>query len=63
MKGQPWPGWTVYGPMGEPGGDEVHVNFIKSECEEMLSKQLERMYNSIGNTPQETWEVSGELQI
>lgn len=38
-------GWTVYGPMGEPNSDGVHVNFAKSDHEEMLSMQLERLYN------------------
>ena len=50
-KGQPYAvntplGWTVYGPMGEPNSDGVHVNFVRSACEEMLSKQLEHLYNA-----------------
>lgn len=39
-------GWTVYGPMGEPDSDGVHVNFVRSDYEEMLSKQLEYLYNA-----------------
>ena len=50
-RGQPYAvntplGWTVYGPMGEPSSDGVYVNFIRSEHEETLSMQLERMYNT-----------------
>ena len=39
-------GWTVYGPMGEPNNDGVHVNFARSDHEEMLNMQLERLYNT-----------------
>ena len=44
-RGQPYAvntrlGWTVYGPMGEPNSDGVHVNFARSDHEEMLSMQL-----------------------
>ena len=51
IKGQPYAvntplGWTVYGPMGEPGGDGVCINFLKSDHEEMLSMQLDRLYNT-----------------
>ena len=50
-RGQPYAvntplGWTVYGPMGEPDSDGVHVNFVRSDYEEMLSKQLEHLYNA-----------------
>ncbi|KAL9978539.1 hypothetical protein ACROYT_G016066 [Oculina patagonica] len=46
-RGQPYAvntllGWTVYGPMGEPNSDGIHVNFVRSDHEEMLSVQLER---------------------
>ena len=39
-------GWTVYGPMGRPDSDGVHVSFVRSNHEEMLSKQLEHLYNA-----------------
>ena len=39
-------GWTVYGPMGGPDSDGVHVNFVRSDHEEMLIKQLEHLYNA-----------------
>ena len=44
-RGQPYAvntrlGWTVYGPMGETNSDGVHVNFARSDHEEMLSMQL-----------------------
>ena len=47
-RGQPYAvntplGWTVYGPMGEPNSDGIHVNFVRSDHEEMLSMQLERL--------------------
>ena len=50
-RGQPYAvntplGWTVYGPMGGPDSDGVHVNFVRSDHEEMLSKQLEYLYNA-----------------
>lgn len=50
-EGQPYAvktplGWTVYGPMGENSDDGVHVNFIRSEHEETLSRQLENLYNA-----------------
>ncbi|KAL9956038.1 hypothetical protein ACROYT_G037457 [Oculina patagonica] len=50
-RGQPYAvntplGWTVYGPMGEPNSDGIHVNFVRSDHEEMLSVQLERLYNT-----------------
>ena len=50
-RGQPYAvntplGWTVYGPMGGPDSDGVHVNFVRSDHEEMLSKQLEHLYNA-----------------
>ena len=50
-RGQPYAvktplGWTVYGPMGEPNSDGVHVNFVKSDHEELLSRQLEDLYNA-----------------
>lgn len=50
-RGQPYAvntplGWTVYGPMGELNGDGVHINFVRSDREEMLSKQLELLYNA-----------------
>ncbi|XP_044175347.1 uncharacterized protein LOC114974680 [Acropora millepora] len=50
-RGQPYAvntplGWTVYGPMGGPDSDGVHVNFVTSDLEEMLSKQLEHLYNA-----------------
>ena len=50
-RGQPYAvntplGWTVYGPMGEPSSDGIHVNFVRSHHEEMLSMQLERLYNT-----------------
>ena len=50
-RGQPYAvntplGWTVYGPMGEPNSDGIHVNFVRSDHEEMLSMQLERLYNT-----------------
>ena len=50
-RGQPYAvntpfGWTVYGPMGEPDSDGVHVNFVRNDHEEMLSKQLEHLYNA-----------------
>ena len=38
--------WTVYGPMGGPDSDGVHVNFVRNDHEEMLSKQLEHFYNA-----------------
>ena len=38
--------WTVYGPMGELDSDGVHVNFVRNDHEEMLSKQLEHLYNA-----------------
>ena len=50
-RGQPYAvntplGWTVYGPMGEPNSNGIHVNFVRSDHEEMLSQQLERLYNT-----------------
>ena len=36
----------MYGPMGEHNSDGIHVNFVRSNHEEMLSMQLERMYNT-----------------
>lgn len=38
-------GWTVYGLMGEFNSDGVYVNFVRSDYEEMLSMQLECLYN------------------
>ena len=50
-RGQPYAvktplGWTVYGPMGEPNSDGVHINFVKSDHEELLSRHLEDLYNA-----------------
>ena len=39
-------GWTVYGPVGGPDSDGVHVNFVRSGHQEVLSKQLQHLYNS-----------------
>ena len=39
-------GWTVYGPVGGPDSDGVHVNFVRSDHEEVLSNQLEHLYNA-----------------
>ena len=45
-------GWTVYGPMGGLDSDGVHVNFVRNDHEEMLTKQLEHFYNAeFGDTP------------
>lgn len=32
--------------MGEPNSNGIHVNFVRSDHEEMLSQQLERLYNT-----------------
>ena len=41
----------MYSPMGEPGGDRVCINFVNSDHEEMLSMQLECLYNTeLGDT-------------
>ena len=40
-------GWTVYGPMGEPGSDGVCINFLKPDHEEILSMQLDWLYNTV----------------
>ena len=32
--------------MDGPGNDGVHVNFARSDHEEMLSRQLEHLYNA-----------------
>ena len=32
--------------MGGPDSDGVHVNFVRSDHEEMLSKQFEHLYNA-----------------
>ena len=50
-RGQPYAvntslGWTVYGPVGGPDSDGVHVNFVRSGHQEVLSKQLQHLYNS-----------------
>ena len=49
-KGQPYAvntplGWTVYGPMGESRGDGMSINFVDSNHGEMLSMQLDCLYN------------------
>ena len=36
----------MYGPMGGHDSDGVHVNFVRSNHDEMLSKQLEHLYNA-----------------
>ena len=36
----------MYGPMGGPDSDDVHVNFVRSDYEKMLSKQLEHLHNA-----------------
>ena len=36
----------MYGPMGEPNSNGIHVSFVRSDHEEMLSQQLERLYNT-----------------
>lgn len=36
----------MYGPMGGHDSDDVHVNFVRSNHDEMLSKQLEHFYNA-----------------
>ena len=46
-RGQPYTvntplGWTVYGPVGGPDSDGVHVNFVRNDHEEVLSNQLEQ---------------------
>ena len=50
-RGQPYAvntslGWTVYGRVGGPDSDGVHVNFVRSDHEEVLSNQLEHLYNA-----------------
>ena len=39
-------GWMVYGLMGGPDSDGVHVIFVRGDHEEMLSKQLEHLHNA-----------------
>ena len=43
-------GWTVYGPMGEPNSNGIHVNFVRSDHEEMLSMQFLRETQTLDGT-------------